>query len=122
MNTQLSSGEEKLKIFLVEDDTRLSALIQEYLQKQDIDVSVEHRGDRACKRILGEDHDLVILDLMLPGMDGLEICKAVRQQFTGRESPTKIFVRWVAGRAGPSPRIRTLPGRRRTAGSKLWCI
>jgi len=76
-------SEETLHILLVEDDTRLSALIQEYLQKQGINVSIEHRGDLACERILSESHDLVILDLMLPGMDGLEICKAVRPQFTG---------------------------------------
>lgn len=83
MTIQTSSSEETLHILLVEDDTRLSALIQEYLQKQGINVSVEHRGDIACDRIVNESHDLVILDLMLPGMDGLEICKAVRPQFAG---------------------------------------
>ena len=83
MTIQTSLSEETLHILLVEDDTRLSALIQEYLQKQGINVSVEHRGDIACDRIVSESHDLVILDLMLPGMDGLEICKAVRPQFAG---------------------------------------
>ena len=72
-----------LKILLVEDDTRLSALIQEYLQKQGMLVSIEHRGDLACKRIISESPDLVILDLMLPGMDGLEVCRTVRPQYSG---------------------------------------
>lgn len=78
-----ASAEDYLKILLVEDDTRLSALIQEYLQKQAMLVSIEYRGDQACARILKESHDLVILDLMLPGMDGLEVCKAVRPQYAG---------------------------------------
>jgi two-component system response regulator RstA len=78
-----ASADDVLKILLVEDDTRLSALIQEYLQKQAMQVSIEHRGDLACDRILAESPDLVILDLMLPGMDGLEICKAVRPLYAG---------------------------------------
>ncbi len=76
-------AEDVLKILLVEDDTRLSALIQEYLQKQSMLVFIEHRGDLACERILKESPDLVLLDLMLPGMDGLEVCKAVRPQYAG---------------------------------------
>ena len=82
-STNAVSAEDTLKILLVEDDTRLSALIQEYLQKQAMVVSIEHRGDLACERIVTESPDLVILDLMLPGMDGLEVCKAVRPQFAG---------------------------------------
>jgi DNA-binding response OmpR family regulator len=78
-----ASAEDMLKILLVEDDTRLSALIQEYLQKQAMRVAIEHRGDLACDRIIAESPDLVILDLMLPGMDGLEVCKAVRPQYAG---------------------------------------
>ena len=78
-----ASAEDVLKILLVEDDSRLSALIQEYLQKQAMLVSIEHRGDLACDRITAESPDLVILDLMLPGMDGLEVCKAVRPQYAG---------------------------------------
>lgn len=82
-STNVASAEETLRILLVEDDTRLSALIQEYLQKQAIVVSIVHRGDLACERIIIESPDLVILDLMLPGLDGLEVCKAVRPRYTG---------------------------------------
>ncbi len=70
-------------ILLVEDDVRLAALVQEYLQQQGMRVAVEHRGDRACERILSASPDLVVLDLMLPGMDGLAICKAVRPRYSG---------------------------------------
>ena len=82
-STNAAFTENALKILLVEDDTRLSALIQEYLQKQAMVVSIEHRGDLAWKRIIAESPDLVILDLMLPGMDGLEVCKTVRPQYAG---------------------------------------
>jgi DNA-binding response OmpR family regulator len=82
-STSAAFAEDALKILLVEDDTRLSALIQEYLQKQGMLVSIEHRGDSACNRILTESPDLVILDLMLPGMDGLEVCRTVRPQYAG---------------------------------------
>jgi DNA-binding response OmpR family regulator len=81
--TNAGLADEALKILLVEDDTRLSALIQEYLQKQAMLVSIEYRGDLACKRIIAESPDLVILDLMLPGMDGLEVCRTVRPQYAG---------------------------------------
>ena len=82
-STNAAFTENALKILLVEDDTRLSALIQEYLQKQAMVVSIEHRGDLACNRIIAESPDLVILDLMLPGMDGLDVCKTVRPQYAG---------------------------------------
>ncbi len=81
--SKAASAEDALKVLLVEDDVRLSALIQEYLQNQAIEVSIEHRGDLACERILSESPDLVILDLLLPGLDGLEVCKAVRPQYDG---------------------------------------
>ena len=74
---------ETTNILLVEDDTRLAALVQEYLQQQGMGVAVVHRGDTACKQILSRLPDLVILDLMLPGMDGLEVCKTVRPQYDG---------------------------------------
>ena len=71
------------RILLVEDDARLSALIQEYLEKESMQVAIENRGDKASERIIAEQPDLVILDLMLPGRDGLSICKDVRLQYHG---------------------------------------
>ena len=65
-------------ILLVEDDKRLSDLVAEYLEKQGLKVAVEYRGDTAVQRILDLQPDLVILDLMLPGLDGLEVCRQVR--------------------------------------------
>jgi two-component system OmpR family response regulator/two-component system response regulator RstA len=71
------------RILLVEDDERLAGLTAEYLTRNDLDVSIEPRGDTAEARILSEQPDLVILDVMLPGKDGFEVCRAVRPQFRG---------------------------------------
>ena len=83
MSTAPAEVENNLRVLLVEDDVRLAALIQEYLQNQSIDVSIEHRGDLACQRILNETPDLVVLDLMLPGLDGLSVCRTVRPDYAG---------------------------------------
>ncbi len=71
------------KILLVEDDRRLAALVREYLEANGYEVSLEERGDAAEGRILSEEPDLVILDLMLPGLDGLEVCRRVRRSYRG---------------------------------------
>ena len=71
------------RILLIEDDERLAKLTAEYLRKNEFEVTIEGRGDTAEARILKEDPDLVILDVMLPGKDGFEVCRAVRQQYKG---------------------------------------
>ncbi|CAA6801203.1 MAG: Transcriptional regulatory protein RstA [uncultured Thiotrichaceae bacterium] len=68
-------------ILLVEDDKRLSDLMVEYLQKQGMKVDAEYRGDTAVQRILDTQPDLIILDLMLPGLDGLEVCRKIRPYY-----------------------------------------
>jgi len=71
------------RILVVEDDQRLACLIKDYLQLQGYLVLIEGRGDRAVDRIFREAPDLVILDLMLPGKDGLEVCREVRSEYFG---------------------------------------
>lgn len=71
------------RILLVEDDERLAELTAEYLRKNDFVVAIEPRGDTAEARILAEQPDLVILDVMLPGKDGFEVCRAVRSRYPG---------------------------------------
>jgi two-component system OmpR family response regulator len=73
----------KTRILLVEDDDRLADLTAEYLRKNDFEVAIEPRGDTAEARILNDDPDLVMLDVMLPGKDGFEVCRAVRARYKG---------------------------------------
>ncbi|MDD4052140.1 MAG: response regulator transcription factor [candidate division Zixibacteria bacterium] len=77
----MKNGTSTTRILLVEDDVKLSRLVTEFLERNDFDVAVEFRGDRAVDRIVQENPDLVILDIMLPGMDGFDICRRVRPQF-----------------------------------------
>ena len=65
-------------ILIVEDDHKLAGLIAEFLQVQGLSVSIEADGALAVQRILDSQPDLVVLDLMLPGEDGLSICRRVR--------------------------------------------
>ena len=71
------------QILLVEDDLRLSALVVEYLEQNGLKVETEFRGDTAVERILALQPDLIVLDLMLPGLDGFEVCRQVRADFNG---------------------------------------
>jgi two-component system response regulator RstA len=69
-------------LLLIEDDTRLADLMQEYLQQEGYQVLVEGRGDTAVQRIKTEQPDLIILDVMLPGMDGMAVCRQAREFYT----------------------------------------
>ncbi|RLM17771.1 two-component system response regulator RstA [Brenneria alni] len=71
------------KIVFVEDDAEVGKLIAAYLGKHDIDVRVESRGDRALAFIAQQQPDLVLLDIMLPGKDGMTICHELRPQYSG---------------------------------------
>ena len=68
-------------IILVEDDLRLSKLIQTFLQHNHFKVTVLHSGEKAVSTIINLQPDLVILDVMLPKMDGFTICRNIRNQF-----------------------------------------
>jgi two-component system response regulator RstA len=80
---QTQQSDEAWQILIVEDDERLAALTQEYLESNGMQVSVEGDGSVAVGRIKSEQPDLVILDLMLPGEDGLSICRLVRPYYNG---------------------------------------
>ena len=70
-------------ILLVEDDEKLSGLIAKFLTKNGLQVETVFRGDTAISKILALQPDLVVLDVMLPGLDGFEVCKQVRHDYHG---------------------------------------
>lgn len=67
------------KILIVEDEESIADLEKDYLELSGFEVEIENTGDMGLKRAMAEDFDLLILDLMLPGVDGFEICKKVRE-------------------------------------------
>jgi DNA-binding response OmpR family regulator len=75
-------------ILLVEDDRRLADLTAEYFEQNGLSVAIESRGDRALAHFAKVNPRVVLLDLMLPGVDGLTICRELRETFDG---PILIF-------------------------------
>ena len=67
------------RILIVEDEVAIAELEKDYLELSGFQVEVETSGDVGARRALTEDFELVILDLMLPNMDGFEICKKIRE-------------------------------------------
>ena len=67
------------KILIVEDEVNIAELEKDYLELSGFEVEIENEGHGGLKRALEEEFDLVILDLMLPGVDGFEICKKIRE-------------------------------------------
>jgi two-component system response regulator BaeR len=75
------------KILLVEDDEKLASLVQNYLQQSGFEVKIESNGDNAVELVSSYAPDLLILDIMLPGKDGLTICQEI-----GEFSDTPIIM------------------------------
>ena len=67
------------KILIVEDEESIADLERDYLELSGFQVEIENTGDVGLKRAVNEDFDLIILDLMLPEVDGFEICKKIRE-------------------------------------------
>lgn len=68
------------KILIIEDEEAIADLEKDYLELSGFEVEIEHDGGVGVVRALSEHFDMLILDLMLPGMDGFEICKRVREE------------------------------------------
>lgn len=68
------------KILIIEDEESIADLEKDYLELSGFEVEIEGRGDTGLEKAMENDYDLLILDLMLPGIDGFEICKEIRSQ------------------------------------------
>ncbi|MGF1770167.1 response regulator [Enterovibrio makurazakiensis] len=72
------------RLFIVEDDDKLRQLLSSYFREQDFEVQAFDQGETAIAAILSEQPDIVMLDLMLPDIDGLTICRQIRPHFSGK--------------------------------------
>ncbi len=77
------------RILIVEDEVKLAGLMRDYLAQEGYEVSMLHRGDEVEAWVRAHPTDLVLLDLMLPGKSGLDVCKALR---AGPDDPSIIMV------------------------------
>ena len=68
------------KILIIEDEKEIADLEKDYLEMNDMEVEISDRGDTGLEAALKNDYNLIILDVMLPGMDGFDICRKVRAE------------------------------------------
>ena len=66
-------------VLIIEDDKEISDLLEIHLKDIDCRITKEYNGLTGLNKVKFENYDLVVLDIMLPGMDGLEVCKEIRK-------------------------------------------
>jgi len=97
------TAEPELRVVYVEDDDRLARLTTQYLNSHRVEVHVVSRGDQALPEVLRIRPDVVLLDLMLPGTDGLDVCRQLR-------SRTDVPIIMVTARTEEADRVLGLEG------------
>ncbi len=88
-------------ILIIEDDVSIAELQRDYLELNNFAVHIEHIGSAGLEKARREQYDLIILDLMLPGIDGFEICRILRRE-------TEIPILMVSARKEDIDKIRGL--------------
>src|ERR1043166_6490871 len=76
---------------LIEDDARVASMVAEYLGRQELDVTVAPDGERGLAALRRGRFDVVLLDVMLPGIDGLEVCRRLRAAPEGAALPVVML-------------------------------
>ncbi len=69
-----------VSVLLIDDDAELSKLLEEYLQSEQLELDAAHDGPGGLEKALNNQYAVVILDVMLPGMSGLDVLKQLRQK------------------------------------------
>lgn len=78
-----------MRLLVVEDEHRVAQAIKEGLEQESYAVDVEHNGEDGLNAAVGDEYDLIILDVMLPVMNGLEVCRRLRE--AGSNTPVLIL-------------------------------
>ena len=68
------------KILIIEDEEAIAELEKDYLELSDFEVTIRNNGEDGLKEALENNYNLIVLDLMLPGIDGFEVCKEIREK------------------------------------------
>ena len=92
------------RIFVVEDDTDIAELVAHHLGRAGFDVEVFHTGSDVMEQVRRQQPDLVVLDLMLPGLSGFEICRMMR----GESSTATVPIIMLTARTEEDDRVRGL--------------
>jgi len=87
------------RVLVVEDDRDIASLVRLHLAENGCEVTLAHDGTEGLERALSEPYDLVILDLMLPGTDGIEICRRIRS------SPDYTPILMLTAKSAESDRV-----------------
>ncbi len=107
-------AEPEIRVVYVEDDERLARLTTQYLTAHRVDVTLVTRGDHVLPEVQRVHPDVVLLDLMLPGADGIEVCRQLRQRtdvakpFQSRELLARIRAQARRGRGESGPRAERI--------------
>lgn len=93
-----SAAPGRTRVLMIDDDRKLCRLIRDYLEPMGYEVQMAHSGPEGLEKALGENFNAVILDLMLPGMDGFEVLKKLRHT-------SEVPVLMLTGRGEEADRI-----------------
>ncbi|GGC86987.1 DNA-binding response regulator [Thalassobacillus devorans] len=72
--------EKEARVLVVDDEERIRRLIRMYLERENFEVEEAEDGDEALTKSLNNDYDVILLDIMMPGKDGIEVCKDLREK------------------------------------------
>ncbi|MGM0776754.1 MAG: response regulator transcription factor [Bacillota bacterium] len=72
--------ENQVKILLVDDEERIRRLLKMYLERENFSIDEAENGNQALSKALANDYDVILLDLMMPGKDGIEVCRELREK------------------------------------------
>ena len=101
------------KILIVDDDTNICELLRLYIEKEGFEASIANDGETALKMFDSVKPDLILLDIMLPGLDGWQVCREIRKKSNRPHHHAHRQGRGVRQGAGPGA------GRRRLCGKAL---